>query len=54
MKTTKFKVMVWLRKIREKQAADVADKSMEERLAYYRRQAQPLRAKYQPREKIAA
>jgi len=39
MKKTEFKVMVWLRALHEKQAAELKDKSVEERVDYYRRKA---------------
>jgi len=51
MKKIEFKVMAWLRAIREKQAAELKDKSVEERVAYYRRRAQALQSKLQ-KEKV--
>jgi hypothetical protein len=53
MKKIEFKVMVWLRSIREKHAAELKDKSVEERVAYYRRKAQTVRSK-PPQEKVVA
>src|SRR5437899_2132707 len=46
-----LKVMVWLSAIREKQATELKDKSVEERLAYYRRKAQALQSKFH-KEKV--
>ena len=51
MKKIEFKVMAWLRAIREKQAAELKDKSAEERVAYYRRRTQALQSKSQ-KEKV--
>lgn len=51
MKKIEFKVMTWLRAIREKQAAELQGKSVEERAAYYRRKAQSLQPKPQ-KEKV--
>ena len=53
MKKIEFKVMAWLRALREKQAADLKGKSIEERVAYYRRKALNLQSK-RKREKAVA
>lgn len=45
MKTIEFRVMIWLRSIREKHAAELKDKSVEDRVAHYRRKAQTVRGK---------
>lgn len=42
-KKIEFKVMAWLRAVRERQAGELKGKSMEERLAYYRLKAQSLK-----------
>ncbi len=53
MQEIEFKVMTWLRAIREKQAAELKGKTVEERVAYYRRKAQSLQSKHQ-KEKVVA
>ncbi len=53
MKKIEFKVMEWLRAIREKQATELKSKRVEERVAYYRRKAQILQAQHQ-KEKVVA
>jgi C4-dicarboxylate-specific signal transduction histidine kinase len=53
MKTIEFKVMVWLRSIREQHAAEAKENRVEERVADYRRRAQALQHKLQ-KEKVAA
>ena len=53
MKKIEFKVMAWLRVVREKQAAELRDKRVEERVAYYRRKAQTLQRKPE-KEKVVA
>ena len=53
MKKIEFKVMDWLRSIREKQAADLKDKSIDERVAYYRRKAQDIQRRLQKEEATA-
>ncbi len=53
MKKTEFKVMIWLRAIREKHAAELKDRSIEERVANYRRKAQKIQSKPE-QEKVMA
>lgn len=45
--------MVWLRAIREKHAAELKAKSVEERVDYYRRKATAVQRKFQ-KEKTTA
>lgn len=52
MKKIEFKVMAWLRMIREKQAADLKGKGVEERVAYYRHQAQELHHKLEKQKMV--
>jgi len=42
MKKFEFKVMAWLRAIREKQAKELKGQSSEARAAYYRNKAQAI------------
>ena len=37
-----FKVLDWLREVRDRQAAETAQMDIQERLAYGRKQAQPI------------
>ena len=53
MKKIEFKVMAWLRAVREKEAVELQGKSVEERVAYHRRKAQTLQRKLQ-KEKVVA
>ena len=52
MKKLEFKVMAWLRALREKQSVELKDKSVEERVAYYRRRAQELQDRFQKEKEI--